>query len=307
MNHNFAIISSDKISIDYELNKIIHDINDKELEIIKLDYQDTSIDLVLEELNTYNFLANCKLIIYYNCSFLYKDSEKNLKELNKYLNNPSDNYFVMINDLLSDKKEIKELIEKVCLIKSELSTEKLIKENLKELKMDNSVINFFSNYCLKNNEKIINELNKLKCYKMDENDKNITIDDIKKVVIRDYDDDIFDLANLIVRKNKSKALELYYRILDKEKDSVNIIASISGSIRNLYSVKVLSEKRYKQNDISEILKIKPYAVSIALENCNNFSSKKLLNLLYLLSEMDIKTKSGYGQAKTLFEMFLLSL
>lgn len=308
MKNNYVIVSEDKITIDNIINSIIKTINNKDLDIIKYDYQEVSIDYVLEELNTYNFLSSCKLLIYSNCAFLSKEQDKKIKELKKYFDNPSDNYFIMINDTLSDKKEIKELlVNNVEIINQNISSDKIIKDNLEEYTMDNQTISYFCNYCLNNNEKILNELTKIKNYKYDEENKNITIDDINKIVIRDYNDDIFDLVNAIIKKNKDKAFELYYRLLRKEKDSVNIIASVASNIRNLYSVKVLYEKKYKQNDIANILGIKPYAVSIALDNCNNFSSKKLLYLLNTLSDMDYKTKSGNGQANILFEMFLLNI
>ena len=307
MKNNYLIISDDKITIDIAIKDIIKKINISDLEIIKHSYDEFDIDSLLEELNTCNFLSTCKLIIYENCMFLSKDTDKKIKELKKYLDNPADNYLIMINDSLSERKEIKDILNNVEVINNKVNIEIIIKDSLGEFKMDSKTINYLVSYCLNNNEKIVNELEKLKCYKLDESDKNITIDDINKVVIRDYNDDIFDLVNKIIKHDKSNAFELFYRLLTKEKDTVNIIASVSSSIRNLYSTKVLYENKYKQQEIVDILKIKPYAVQIALENSYNYSSKKLLYLLDLLSDMDYKTKSGSGQAKILFEIFLLSL
>jgi len=307
MKNNTIIICDDKVTIDVTINSIIKKINISDLEIIKYDYSETSIDYVLEDLNTYNLLSNCKLIIYENCTFLNKELDKGLKELKKYLSNPSDNYLIMINDSISDKKDIKELLNDVVLYNEKISSDKLIIDNLDYLKMDNQTIKYLCNYCLNNNEKILNELEKIKNYKYDQDDKTVTKEDINNIVIRDYNDDIFDLVNAIIKNDKEKSFELYYRLIQKEKDSINIVASVAGSIRNLYSVKTLNEKKYKQIEISNILGIKPYAVSIALENCNNYSSKKLLNLLNILSDIDYKTKSGNGDANILFEIFLLNL
>ncbi len=173
--------------------------------------------------------------------------------------------------------------------------------------MDDRTIKYLEDYCLQNNEKILNELEKIKCYKLNDIDKNITIDEINKIAIKDYDEDIFDLVNTIAVKNKEKAFAIYYRVLQKEKDSINIIASVAGSIRNLYSVKVLYENKMSRDEISNILGIKPYAVSKALENCNNYSSKKLLSLLDNLSEIDFKSKSESEKNSSLFEDFLLNL
>ena len=308
MKNNYIVISDDKVTIDSRINKIINDIKEKDIEIIKYDYPEVSIKSMLDSINTYNFLSNCKLIIYSNCSFLSKDGDKELKDLGKYLDNSSLNYLVMINDSLSDRKEIKDLLNKnIELLDNKISTDLLIKNNLDFCSMDNKVIKYFEEYCLFNNEKILNELEKIKCYKYSESDKNITIEDINNIVLRDYDEDIFDLVNAIANRQKEKAFELYNRISQKEKDSVNIIASVSSNIRNLYSVKVLKNKKYNQNQMSEILGIKPYAISIASQNCDNYSTKKLLSLLNTLSDIDYKTKSGNGRGNTLFEMFLLSL
>ncbi len=305
--NNYLILSTDKISIDSKIKSIIDKIDNKDIDIIKYTYPDNDIATVLEDLNTYNFLSNLKVIIYNNCSFLSKDQDKDIKKIKTYLENPSDNYLIMISDSLSERKECKEVSNLLDVTDNNISSETLIKDNLDDLKMDYKTIKYFSSYCLNNNEKIINELNKLKCYKYSENDKNISIDDINNIVMRDYDEDIFDLVNAIVEKNKTRAFDLYYRISKKEKDAVNIVASVAGGIRNLYSVKILLEKNYRQNDISNILGIKPYAVSIASQNCGNYSTKKLLGLLDMLSEIDYKTKSGKGHSNTLFEMFLLSL
>ena len=214
----------------------------------------------------------------------------------------------MCNDSLSEKKDIKELLtNNTEIIDNKISSEVLVKNNLEYCSMDNRTVKYFCDYCLYNNEKILNELNKIKSYKYSEKDKNITIEDINSIALRDYDEDIFDLVNSIVANNKNKSFELYYRLSQKEKDSVNIVASVSSSIRNLYSVKVLKNKKYSQNEISSILGIKPYAVSIAMQNCDNYSTKKLLFLLNTLADIDFKTKSGNGRGNTLFEMFLLSL
>lgn len=304
MKNNYLILSEDKISIDNHIRSIIEDNKLKDVEIIKYDYPDTTIYDVLEVLNTYNFLSNCKVVIYNSCSFLSKEKDKTTTDLKKYLSNPSDNYLIMVNDSINDKLDFKNDLN---IISDKLSPELLIKNNLEDCTMDNSTIKYFVDYCLSNNEKILNELNKIKCYKLSESDKTITREDIDNIVMRDYDEDIFDLVNAIANKNKNKAFAIYSRISQKEKDSVNIIASVSSQIRILYSVKVLLDKRYNQQEISSILGIKPYAVQIASENCHNYSTKKLLYFLDVLSDIDYKTKSGLGRGNTLFEIFLLNL
>ena len=307
VQNNYIIVSNDQLTIDVKINEIIKKINIKDLEIIKYDYKEVPINTMLEDINTYNLLASSKLIIYTDCLFLEKSCDKDFKYISEYLKNPSDNYLVMISSSLSDRKEIKDILEFVEVVNTNVNIDTLIKNNLEDFTMDNRTINYYINYCLGNNQKILTELEKLKCYKYSDSNKNITIDDINSIVLKDYDEDVFTLANAIAAKNKDKAFSIYSRLKNKEKDSVNIIASVSVGIRNLYSVKVLSEKGYKQSEISSILDIKPYAVEKALMNCGNYSTKKLLSLLNDLADVDFRCKSEYGRDNAIFELFLLSL
>lgn len=309
MKNNYLIVSNDKVVIDNKVSKILSEINIKEIEIIKYDMSETTIPVIIEELDTYNFLSNCKMVICYNSAFIEGEVNKDLKILKNYVSNPSENYLVLVASKISDKKEIKELLSSGFeIIDSKISSEVLVKNNLKEFRMENKTVKYFVSYCLSNNEKILNELEKLKHYKADSPDKIITIEDIDKVVIKEYDEDIFDLVNAIAQRNKTKCFDIYFRIFQKEKDIVNIIASIASQLRILYNVKILSQKRISVDNIAKILKVKSGAVSIALNNCGNFSEKKLLYLLNELADIDYKTKSGQvPNSDIVFKTFLMSI
>lgn len=307
--HNFIIVSEDKIVIDSKISKIIEDseLNLKETEIVKIDMSEKLISNIIEELDTYNFLSNCKVVICYNCKFIEGEVNSEIKYLKSYLANPGENYLIMIASKVSDKKEIKELVKDIEIIDSKISSELLIKRNLQEFKMENNTVKYFVAYCLGNNEKILNELEKIKCYKQSDPNKLITPEDINKLVLKDYDEDIFDLVNAIAKKDKENAFAVYTRLIKKEKDAINIVASIASRIRLLYSVKVLSNSRKSVNEMAKIINVKTMAVSIALENSYNFSEKKLLSLLNELAEIDYKTKSGNTTGNILFETFLMGL
>ena len=88
--------------------------------------------------------------------------------------------------------------------------------------MEDYVIKYFIDYCGNDNEKILNELEKLKCYKMKEifyknhlyiyTNQNITYDDIDSVVLKSFNDNIFSLIDAIMNKNKKKAIVLIKKI-----------------------------------------------------------------------------------------------
>lgn len=305
MKHNYLICSNDSIAINMKIKNIIDEIKDKE--VIKIDLSISSFESVLEQINTYNFLSDCKVVICYNTFFLEGGEHPEIKELKKYLENPSDNYLILVTESLSDKKEIKELLNLLEVVDSRISSEVLIKKNLDGFMMDNNTVKYFVSYCLGNNEKIFNELKKIKCFKSNDEVKVITINDINNLVMKDYDDNIFDLVNAIVRRDKPLIFDIFSRLMEKEKDCINIIASISSQIRLLYSVKTLNEDRVSDMEISNILGVKPRAVSIALQNCNNFSSIKLLYLLNELADIDIKSKSESVDSEFLMKKFILDI
>ena len=304
---NFLILSEDKVVIDAKINNILSNIKDHDSQLIKYDLEMTSLYNVIEELDTYDFLSNCKIVVCYNCSFLEGASNDDIKYLDKYLNNPSNNYLILVASKLSEKKEIKKLLVNMEIVDSKFSSEILIKSRLNNFSMDNKTVKYFAEYCLYNNEKIINELDKIKLYKIDEENKNISINDINMLVAKDYDENVFDLVNAIAKRDNNKIFEIYYRIVKSEKDIVGLLAGISSQLRLLYCVKLLNDDRISVNEISKMLNVKFRAVTIALENCCNFSYRKLIMLLNDLSDLDYKIKSSDISSSVAFEMFLLKI
>ena len=308
MKNNYLIISDDNIVINLKIKEILKSIKEKDIDIIKLDLTINTMDDVLEELNTYNFLSNLKVVILYNSLFIEGDNsfDKELNSLNKYLDSESDNIFIMVASKKVKKKIIDDIISKVNLIETSISSDALVKSNLEGYNMDSRTIKYFIDICNSNNEKIITELTKLKLYKCDDPNKLITKEDIDNIVYKEYNDNVFDLVNAISSRNKSKAIELYTRLIEKE-EPVLIVASIASKIRMLYTVKVLREKKYKTNEIAELLNVKPAAISISLEQCDNFTNNKLLNLLYELSQIDYISKTTSNNLDLQFKLFLMSI
>ena len=212
----------------------------------------------------------------------------------------------MVAEKISTKKSIENLLKNVTVIDENINVEQLIKNNLESFKMDNSTIRYLIDTCHNNNEKILNELTKLKLYKMEDPTKLITRNDIDLIVIKEYDDNVFDLVNAITNRNKAKALELYQRLSEKEESTV-IVATIANKIRLLYGIKILRDKKYTMDEMADILGVKKGAVSISLESCDNFSTSRLLNLLKELSDLDIRSKTGSKNLDIQFKLFLMNI
>jgi len=308
----YLIESNDYIVITKKINEILLKNKLSNENMIKYDMLETSIAAVIEELDTYNFLSDRKVVVCENSFFLSSSKAKtnvewDLSLLKKYVISPNPvNILILICDKLSTKNEIKELVAtNIEIVNTNISLEAIIKEELKNYNVSNATIKYLMDYSLNDNERVLNEVEKLKLYKLD--DKVITNDDIDDIVVRSYDDDIFDLVNAVIKRNKFLAFDIYKRLIVNDRDVTGIIGSIANNIRNMYISKILIKERLSNEAIAERLGVKAGAIYIALENGRGFSETKLLSLLNELADLDYSLKTTSSNAGTLFELFLLKL
>ena len=304
--NNYVIASTDKITLEEkikELNK------DNSSEVVYYDLLEDSIERVVEDLDTMNFLSSSKIIVGTNALFLSSDKtkgiEQNLDILEKYLSNPNpDNYLILVTDTVDKRKKIVTSILSKCELIEELNDiDSIIKKRLDDYKMDNRSIELLKEFCSGNNERIINELEKLKLYKLDE--KVITSDDIREIVREDIDDNIFHFVDSILDGNKDAAFKMYHNFLLNGETVVKMIALLSNKIRLIYQVKVLSNMSDK--DISSMLKVHEYPVKLARQKGYKYSLDKLEEDLYKLAKLDLDIKSGESTGEVEFETLLASI
>lgn len=309
--NTYIIESSDYVVINTRINDILKKNKLTSDMIIKYDLLETPISVAIEDLDTYNFLSTNKVVICDNAYFLTANKPRNVvshneEELERYLKNPSsDNILIMICDKLDARKRIVKMIDKKFILGGEVIIDDLIKERLADYKMDFKTIKYLINYCDNDNERILNELEKLKCYKMLE--KEITIDDINETVIKLSGDTIFDLIDSIVTKNKNKAYSITQELIAKGEDISKIIIMTADQFRLMYQVKTFLKEGYNQESIATKLKIHPYRVKLAIEKGYNYSSKTLLTNLEYFFNLDYMIKSGNNNPKLVFELFLANL
>jgi len=309
--NTYIIESTDYVVINTKINDILNKHKLTSDMIIKYDLLESPISLAIEELDTYNFLSTNKVVVCYNAYFLTSNKPKSLvthneDELIKYINNPSsENILIMICDKIDTRKKIVKMIDKDCILSGEVSIENLIKNKLDEYKMSNQTIKYLIDYCYNDNERILNELEKLKCYKLTE--KEITIDDINECVLKLSDDNIFNLIDAIVTKNKNRAYNITQELINKGEDISKIIIMTADQFRLMYYVKAFLQEGYNQESIASKLKIHPYRVKLAIEKGYNYSTKTLLTNLEYFFEIDYMIKTGNNNPKLVFELFLANL
>lgn len=309
--NTYIIESSDYVVINAKIDDILKKNHLTSDMIIKYDLIETPISTAIEDLDTYNFLSSNKVVVCDNAYFLASNRPKgsvvhNEELLEKYLKNPSsENILIMICDKIDTRKKLVKLVDKNNILGGEIVIDDLIKSHLDDYKMDYKTIKYLIDYCDNDNERILNELEKLKCYKLE--DKTITMEDINNIVIKLTGDNIFSLIDSIVLKNRSKAYLITQELLDKGEDINKIIVMVSDQFRLMYQVKLLLKEGYNKDTIATKLKVHPYRVKLAMEKGYNYSSKVLLTNLDYFFNLDYMIKTGNNNPKLVFELFLANL
>ncbi len=300
-----------------EINNYIENILKKEKieDKITYNYNECKIEDVIEEAGYFDLFGNKKVIVVNESDFLTSKSTLENTSFENYIKKPNENailIFKIITDKLDERKKlVKALKEKATIKEFKLPDEKNINNYInnyfenKEYKIDKNATNEIINR-LKNNTKVINsELEKLEIYKYDT--KIITIEDVKKVITKYEENNIFKLVDSVVKRNKKEAFTLYKKLIEEKEEPTVILILLANQFRLMYQARVLNETGMDKYKIAASLKEHHYRVELSLENSRNIKKEKILELLYKLSEIDIKIKTGIIDKTNSLETFFLEL
>ncbi len=291
------------------LNKKIDDLI-KELNInniIKYDYSEITMRDIIEEVNYVDLFNEKKLVIV--SYFTFKNKKEDSKDdelLIKYLENPSENVVILkcIDDSLDERKKVIKLLkEKGTIIKCEKLDyyqlrdyiENLFKDSNKKIGTD--CLSRLLFLCDNIPDICINEANKLLLYIGD--NKEVTIEDINKVVTKSTEKEIFSFNEYILSKNIGKAIDSYKTLKEKALDETVIIDSIAKQYRMLYQTKeLLNTMSYK--DVAHTLGVNEYVIQKIVPFTSKYTNDEILDLLYKTSLLDEKIKIlGYNPERVM--------
>ena len=311
MQNNYLLEGESFLTIEKQINEIIDKKGFKEATISNYDLSEVLLDQALEDLDTYSFLSDKKVIIITGMDNLSSDNDKDkLNHLYKYLDNPNPDNLLFIwsikfNNTLKITKELKKRME---FIQVTIDPIKYAKEGFKGYKIDSNTINYLVEKCLSDITKIDNEISKLKNYK--NNDKVITREDIDLLVVKKLGDSTeltFDFNRALAEKNIKSALLKYQELLNYNVEPLSIIGLIAGQIRIIYQVKVLENRRMSDDEIARTLGEKPFRIKKTRELTRYYSEDELLKLMQTLADIDLKLKTTDSDPNDLIETFILNI
>ncbi len=315
MANNYFIENEDNFLIEEKIKEIIKKEKFNDVTPTTYDLELTSLENALEDLDTYSFLTNKKVIIIRGLDKIVKknldyDIDSSLDHLYKYLNNSIEDNLLIIRVNKSDNKQtMYKKLKSLCTVE-EIKTDikKLVQDKLKDYKLEKRFIDYLIEYCNNDITKISNEVEKLKNYRLEE--KELTIKDIDDLVIKEYGDSknlFFSFLENVGKKDIENSLISYRELKNYDMNDLGLLTSISNQVRLMYTVKVYEEKKYSNDEIAKNLNAKPYRIMKIRELTRLYTLEEIRGLMIKLGEIDLKSKSTDESTTSLIENFIINL
>lgn len=310
--NSYLIESEDTLSLNNEISKIIKNNDFTSAVINTYDIEETLLEKALEDLDTYTFLSEKKVIIIKNIETIKEDQfEKDIEHLFKYIDNPNpDNLLIITCKKLDSRLKFSKKLKSKCQIsKIEVNPKAFIKQQLKNYTVSQETINLLEEYCLGDMTKIYNECEKLKNYKSDE--KTITKDDVIELVMKklgDSRDLVFSFTRSLAERDRKASLKKYKELLTYNIEPISFVGLLAGQIRIIYQVKILEKRNLRDKEIADILEEKSdYRIKKTREITRMYSEEELLTLMKKLSEIDLKIKTVDTNPNQEIELFIINI
>lgn len=285
---------------------------------MSFDMEEDSLADVMVEANTISFFNQPRLILMRQPAFLTGSQKKNaIKQddsfLLEYLDNPADDVVLVIvadyESLDGRKKIVKQLKKKATFVDTSVMAEPQVKDYMHRyvasegVDMTREAMTLFlkrTNFQLTQS---IREMDKLILYVGDE--KRINQRDVDLLVTPSLDDNIFHLADHIMRQDSVAALRLYRELIAQKNQPIAILGLLQSNFRLYTQIIQLKKAGYDQGSMAETIGVHPYRIKMAGQSINPYSPNLLMVGYMKLIELDFDIKQGKVDQHLGIEWFIL--
>jgi DNA polymerase III subunit delta len=306
-----------KDSIKLIVDKVV-DRNFLELNYVKFDGSKSEIDDVINACETLPFLSDKKVIMLYRAGFLGekedRDSKKKFQNISKYMENLPNHCVLIIYYVFEDEREkpsehVKRLDKKFCVVKADKLKGDKFYRKVKEIfdsrgkDIGKIELKYFCDSIDNNMEIVAKEVDKLINYC---EDRNVTKEDITKLLPPRSDDDIFDLVDYLSQKRPEKAIDILNGLIYSGENITGILFMIQRQFKLLLGVKLAIEKGKNKDAIAKELRLHPYVCEKLTVQSRKFTMKQIKNCLELCLNTEKVLKSSQTEKKTEMELLIVN-
>lgn len=311
MSYNYIISAEEKEEAKEKIEEI--------RKSIKLDFDYSEYDLeedglypIIDELTTISLFDNPKFIVINSSENIIKANDKAFVELLTAMNSQeNDNVLVFIFLNGFDQKN-----ERLSRIKRYSS---FIEINLKNMPLDEYARNVFSKDGYQIDEHTISllvlytsslaslkqSINILECYKYQE--KIITDDDVKKLVVPPLEDNVYNLIDSVIQKDKARIFSI---LADFKKENIQysfLVSLLINKFQEMYNVNILAKSGITQADIQDLFNVSSGKAYYMLKNAKAVDTYEIKKNLSMLNDLDYQIKTGKVDQNIGLELYFLKL
>ncbi|MGC5328479.1 DNA polymerase III subunit delta [Brevibacillus sp. SYSU BS000544] len=289
-----------------------------DLNVSVYDCQETQLAAILQDAETFPFLADQRVVIAQNAFFLTGAKpptkvEVEPEALLHYLDEPPTytSLFITVDaDKLDERKKlVKTLQQKAVTIPfqplrdTELYAwiERRAQKYKRVIKRDEAIL--LVEYAGSNLRLLDKEIEKMSLY-VNEEEGIIHRDVIRMLASRTLEQDVFALIEAVVSGTLSEAFRILYDMTKMGEEPIKLLALFARQIRMLLHVKTWAPRGYSQQQLATMLKVHPFAIKKAMEQSKHFEEEGLRRLLHQLAEEDYRMKSGQVNKQLAIELFI---
>jgi DNA polymerase-3 subunit delta len=122
--------------------------------------------------------------------------------------------------------------------------------------------------------------------------RTVHVDDVRTLVSRARDANIFDLVDAVGRREPDRALRLLHGLLDDRREPLYLLAMLARQVRILIQVSELQKQRLNKQKMVSRLKLHPFVIEKGLAQARNFEMAQLESAHQRLVETDLLIKTG---------------
>ena len=306
-----------KSSIDSIIKKVV-DKDFLDLNFIKIDGLTSTFDEIENACETLPFFGDKKVVLVYRANFLKdkpdKEGAKTYTEILKYIKDLPQHTILIMYYLFNDKRDTPKKNKKLSTLdkyvrvvhcdklkkdKYYKKIEDIFKENGRTI--GKVQLKYFADKVQNNFDIIKREIDKLDCYALG---RELTKEDIDKLIPNKSEDDIFDLVEYISLRKVEKAIDLLDELLFKADQHMLIISSIGNHFKRLYEIKIYLLKGKKLEFFISKYRLPQFVCEKLMNQASKFSLKQLNQLIKVCVNTEIKLKSSTTDKQMEMELML---
>lgn len=318
MNNIYLLYGSNKHKIDKAITSIKKESAVDSFNISVFDAEESPYQNALADASSMPFLGDNRVVIIKNCFFF---NEKNdspdafYTDLLTYVENPlATSILVLVAPYKTvlKKNKVIELIKKNGEVDrfDDYTREEITYEVAKFLESENHQIEIAAHNELierlsNDSENYQNEIEKLKIYLAP--GEKITYKIIDDVISKDPNDKIYLLSSAIIKKERKKAIETYYGLIENGIVPAIILKSIATKFSEILYTKELIKTKATKQEISKALSVSEGKAYYLMDEAKGIKYKELSPYIKAIIDLEYKIKTGQIDDGSGLELFLLQL